>query len=271
MTFDVDEYLDRIGWKAGREETAARPSTLEALMRAHVFAIPFENLDPVSGRVPSLALDDVAAKLVSSGRGGYCFEHATLFAAVLRELGFQVSLHAARVVLGAQEGAVRPRSHGILFVHFANEPVPFVADVGFGAPGALLAPVPLIAGIELYDEPRRHRLVRGGQDTDALPTWTLQALTEGEWVSQYMFTEETFQPVDYEVANWYVATFPRSPFKLAPYIQHTNSERHLELSGRTLTERRVDGTRDVREIEDDDELKRLLRNDFGIDVPPYFG
>lgn len=269
MTFDVDAYLARIGCKPGRENYPATRATLAALMRAHIYAIPFENLDPVSGRTPSLDLDDLAAKLVTGGRGGYCYEHNLLFAAVLGELGYTVTMHTGRALYGMQPGTVRPRTHTMLLVHFDDEPQPYLIDVGFGTVGCLLEPMPLVKDVEMHDEPRRHRLLRE-DGPNPLPTWTLQAHTDGEWVSQYLFTEERFLPLDYQVANWYIATFPRSPFKLAPFIQHNSPERHLLLAGSTLTERRLDGTHTVREIEDHAELVRLLRTDFEIDVPPYF-
>lgn len=54
MTFDVDAYLARIGCKPGREDYPATRATLAALMRAHIYAIPFENLDPsVDGHLRS--------------------------------------------------------------------------------------------------------------------------------------------------------------------------------------------------------------------------
>lgn len=269
MTFDVDDYLARIGRTETRAQTPATPRTLAALMRAHLFAIPFENLDPLAGQVPSLGLDDLAAKLVTGGRGGYCYEHNTLFAAVLRELGFDVTLLAGRVLAGVRAGAVRPRSHMLLSVHFPDEPAPYLADVGFGASGALLEPVPLVADVELDDAPRRHRLLRE-DGRGPLPWWTLQSSADGGWASLYTFTEEPFQAADFRMFNWYVATYPGSPFRTAPYVQRTGAERHLELSGTTLTERRVDGTRTVRELADPDELVRVLRTEFDIDVPARF-
>ena len=45
--------------------------------------IPFENLDVLLGRPIRIDLASIQAKLVAASRGGYCFEHARLFAAVL--------------------------------------------------------------------------------------------------------------------------------------------------------------------------------------------
>ncbi|HEX5121746.1 MAG TPA: arylamine N-acetyltransferase, partial [Rhodanobacteraceae bacterium] len=91
---DLDAYLARIGWTGGREPTFA---TLAGILRAHVRTIPFENLDVLLGRAIDLDLRALQRKLVHARRGGYCFEHATLFAAVLEALGFAPLRHSARV------------------------------------------------------------------------------------------------------------------------------------------------------------------------------
>jgi arylamine N-acetyltransferase len=62
---DLDAYL-------GRVDLEGRPN-LARLHRAHVTAVPFENLDPRRGIPISLEPDDLERKLVSHRRGGYCF------------------------------------------------------------------------------------------------------------------------------------------------------------------------------------------------------
>ncbi|MFD0368187.1 arylamine N-acetyltransferase [Streptomyces sp. NPDC127114] len=265
MTIDLDAYFARIGWTGERRPTR---DVLTSVHRAHITGIPFENLDPVLGSAPSLALPDLEAKLVHGTRGGYCYEHNTLLAAVLRALGFEVTLLTARVLVGARPGDVRPRTHMLMLTEVPGEPVPYVTDVGFGSIGALLEPIPLTAGTEAYDTPRRHRLVRAHQD-GPLETWTLQAHgaeTDG-WDDQYAFTVEPFERPDYEVINWYIATHPRSPFARAVYAQRTTDDTHLSLAGRTLTETAADGTRKERELADADEVLAVLRADFGILLP----
>jgi N-hydroxyarylamine O-acetyltransferase len=275
VTFDVGVYLDRIGCR----ERATAPTTRETLavlMRAHVQTIPFENLDPVGGRAPSLDLDDIAAKLVVHGRrGGYCYEHNTLFAAVLRALGFDVTLHAARVMVGVREGAaLRPRSHMLLSVRLSGEPAPYLADVGLGSVGALLEPIPLVPDATLDDAPRRHRLVcsqTGAQTAaQAAPQWLLQAQDGEGWANQYLFTLEPFLPQDFQVYNWYLSTYPSSPFHIAAFVQRTFPDRHLALNGSTLTETGADGKELVRELTGRDEVAAVLRDEFGIDVPAHF-
>ncbi|MGP3690110.1 arylamine N-acetyltransferase family protein [Streptomyces sp. IBSNAI002] len=259
---DLDAYLARTGWTGERRADAA---TLRSLHLAHMYGIPFENLEPLGGSAPSLALPDLEAKLVRGGRGGYCYEHNTLLAAVLEAFGFGVTRLAARVLLGAG-GAVRPRTHMLLLVDVPGEPGPYVADVGFGAGGALLEPVPLVADTEFRDATRRHRLVHRPH-RGPLELWVLQAYEDDAWRDQYAFTLEPFEAPDFEVVNWHIATNPRSPFSHLLYVQRTTPDAHLALSGRHLVETRTDGSRKERELTGHDEIVRVLTDDFGIAVP----
>ncbi|MGW0645304.1 arylamine N-acetyltransferase family protein [Streptomyces badius] len=260
MTLDLDAYFARIGWTGKPLPTL---EVLRSLHRAHLSGIPFENLDAVLGSAPSLALDDLEAKLVRSERGGYCYEHNTLFSTVLRQLGFPVTLLVARVVLGAAPGDIRPRTHMLMKVDVEGEPHPYLADVGFGATGALMEPIPLVKDAELFDGPRHHRLVHIAHD-GPLPMWELQAEKGGAWEAQYAFTLEPFEAPDYEVINWHIATHPRSPFRQAVYAQRTRPDSHLLLAGLDLVETADDGTVEERTLKDGDEALRVLADDFGI-------
>ncbi|MFJ2398111.1 arylamine N-acetyltransferase [Streptomyces sp. NPDC087843] len=263
--FDLDAYLERIGWEGGRRADLA---TLRGVHLAHALSLPFENLEPLSGTAPSLDPADLMAKLVRGRRGGYCYEHNTLLRLALEGLGLTVSGLAGRVVLGAQSVESRPRTHMMLRVTVPGEPQSYLADVGFGAGGALLEPVPLATGEEHDGAGRRHRFVLLPHD-GPLELWALQAYDRDarDWVSQYAFTLEPFAPSDFEVFNWHVATNPRSPFTRRPYLQRTTPERHLALDGAALVETRADGTVSERELTDEAQARRVVEEEFGIVVP----
>ena len=61
---DFDAYAERIG--------VGGNSSLADLHRAHVMAIPFENLDPHRGVPIALEPEALEHKLVTARRGGYC-------------------------------------------------------------------------------------------------------------------------------------------------------------------------------------------------------
>jgi N-hydroxyarylamine O-acetyltransferase len=82
---DFDAYLRRTGL-----DPADKPAW-QAVHRAHVTTIPFENLDPHRGIPVSLEQADLERKLVASRRGGYCFEHNLLLASALAHMASRSS------------------------------------------------------------------------------------------------------------------------------------------------------------------------------------
>ena len=103
MTYrpDLAAYLARIGYAGPTPPTV---DTLHALSHAHVSTIPFENADVLLDRGIDLDPAAVEAKLVGAGRGGYCFEHNSLFLHVLTALGF-----AARPISAALRNTSKPQ------------------------------------------------------------------------------------------------------------------------------------------------------------------
>lgn len=197
---DFAAYLERVGLSAGE-----RP-TLQAIHRAHVTAIPFENLDPHRGIPVSLAQEDLERKLVHARRGGYCFEQNLLLASALEHLGLTVELMLARVRRGAPPGTVRPRSHLVLRVTDGGDRV-WHADVGLGL-GTLLDPIPFGPdGGAVYEQSGWSFRV-----LDEGPELVLQTIAEGSWCDVYAFPPQPVPRVDIETSNWWTSTNPQSPF-----------------------------------------------------------
>src|SRR4029453_11469883 len=80
---DLDAYLARVEVSGEPPSRAA----LDRLLEAHVRRFTFDNIDVLLEQHPGVGLDAVQSKFVGRGRGGYCFEHGTLFAAALERLG----------------------------------------------------------------------------------------------------------------------------------------------------------------------------------------
>ena len=140
---DVDAYLERIG--------APRPAapTLDALAElalAHLYSVPFENLDIAAGRRLSVELEAIHDKVVTRRRGGFCYELNGLFAGLLRELGYDVTLLAAEVPEPRDGGPRHDRAHLVLLVALDG---PRLVDVGWGE--AYRRPFALRAGNEHAD------------------------------------------------------------------------------------------------------------------------
>src|SRR3954454_5549364 len=107
---DIGKYFERIGWGGPSAPTTPGYATLAGILAAHMAAIPFENLDVLLGRGIRIDFEGLQNKLVTARRGGYCYEHSTVLAAVLEQMGFQPVRHLARVVMLAPR-TVAPRGH----------------------------------------------------------------------------------------------------------------------------------------------------------------
>src|SRR5579871_3807733 len=172
---DVRSYLARIDYSGSTTPSSA---TLRALHRAHLLTVPFENLDIAAKRQIVVDENVAAHKIVDLHRGGFCYELNGAFAALLRALGFRVTLRSARA---AREGG----GEGPEFDHLAlrvDFDEPWLADVGFGE--SFLEPLRLVAGKEQDDPAGLFRLVQFGERLQ------LERFTpDTNWRRQYSYEE----------------------------------------------------------------------------------
>jgi N-hydroxyarylamine O-acetyltransferase len=137
---------------------------------------------------------------------------------------------------------------------------PFLADVGFGGDGPI-HPLPLAEGSETWVGHAGHRLRREGD------LWVLQGNATGDWADLYAFTLEPHHPVDFEMANHFTSTHPRSPFVLNLTAQRSWPERRAILRNRDLV-RREGGTSTTTAIRGPEHLLEVLAGVFGLSFPP---
>jgi len=172
-------YLDRIAYSGGTEPSA---ETLRALHRAHMLAVPFENLDIQLGRPIVCAEESFLHKIVTERRGGFCYELNGAFAALLRALGFRVAMLSARVA-GADGRYGREFDHLTLRVvdtfvdarvdtrvNILRDVVPtgphstWLADVGFG--DSFIEPLLLQPDLAQSQNGRLYRVVESGSQSN---------------------------------------------------------------------------------------------------------
>lgn len=106
-------YLDRIGYDGPLDATM---ETLRALCRAHVRAVPFELLDGPDGIRPGIDVPSVFEKVVHRRHGGSCMEVNRLFAALLEDLGHQVTTLASHPWLPQDRAYTETADHMVLRV-----------------------------------------------------------------------------------------------------------------------------------------------------------
>src|SRR5207248_10925077 len=119
---DTKAYLERIGYR-GRIRPG--PDLLRELHRKHLLSIPFANLDIHLDRPIILSEKAFYDKIIREHRGGFCYELNGLFATLLDELGFKVSMLSARVA--RKGGGFSPKfDHMTLHVQLENPCIDYV-------------------------------------------------------------------------------------------------------------------------------------------------
>jgi N-hydroxyarylamine O-acetyltransferase len=246
-TVPVQSYLERIDHARPR---AATVEALRSLQRAHLRAVPFENLDIHLGHPIVLEIDAILAKVVDRRRGGFCYELNSAFAALLSSLGFEVSLLEARVYAGGDVGI--PFDHLCLLVTIDGQRL--LADVGFGA---------------FCDEPLGFD--ERGEQTDPAGTFQIADRPDG-WIDvsmngslSYRLSPRPRALADFEPGCTYHQTSPDSHFTQGTVCSLRTPDGRVTLSGTTLIET-VAGERRTTDLGAND-IGPILADRFGIALP----
>jgi N-hydroxyarylamine O-acetyltransferase len=247
---NLTAYLERIGFVG-----AARADfdTLRRLHRAHLGAVPFENLDVQLRRPLGLEVHSIFEKIVHRRRGGWCYEQNGLLGWALGQIGFDVERLSA-AVMRESAGDAQFGSHLCLLVRLER---PYFVDVGFG--GSLLEPLELRES-ERIDTPYRI---------------SLRPIEDGYW----RFVEQAhgapfsfdFKPTRADESVLarrcsFLQTDAASPFIQNMVVQRRLGATHVSLRGRVLTPAYAEHA-DKMLLNSANELVGALRDTFGLDVP----
>jgi N-hydroxyarylamine O-acetyltransferase len=227
--FQLESYLKRIGYAGSLDRNA---ETLTKLMRAQLFSVAFENLDVQAGKIVSLVPEQIVDKIVGQGRGGYCYEVNGLFAMALQALGFSYKFIACRPMFYPVR---RPKTHMVLLVEADGDQ--WICDLGFGSYG-IRAPIALSA----LEQVQQQDFDQFRLTTEESGAYVVQAMVDGQWLSQFGFEPYASEWVDFMPANYLNSTHPDTIFvqKLL-VIKHHEQGRDI-LLGDQLKQIRADGT-----------------------------
>ncbi len=221
-TTAYQDYLRRMGFPAPLDALEPTLPTLQALHRAHMLTVPFEDLSIHLGEPIILEEEALFEKIVRRRRGGFCYELNGLFAALLRHIGFQVTLLSAGVA--HRDGGFGPEfDHMTLLVHQLSG-ADWLADVGFG--DSFVLPLRFEEGLEQDGgEGRRYRLAQAGN------YWMMQQFSGETWEAQYRFTLQPHVLSDYNEMCRHQATSPESHFVQNRVCSLATPEGRVTLSG----------------------------------------
>ena len=251
---NIDAYLERVRYTP---KTSLDKETLFGLHKAHTLNIPFENFDVYFHRSVNLDPSHLFNKIVTRGRGGYCFEMNGLFSAVLEALGFKVRPLLARVYINLKK-QFSAKTHQVLVVEASGER--WLADVGFGKDG-LIEPLLLDSREE---QPQYSRTFRLNHDPGGGYTLDFQA-PDTPYCRQYAFNLEACSKADYLMSNYFTSTHPDSPFVNHLMCTMPNPEGRISLTDEHLKIDSPSGTK-VIPVRGEADFQKKLMTHFRIDL-----
>lgn len=245
---DATAYLSRIRYTGPVEPSI---ETLRQLHRRHMETVPFENLDIALKRPIDVEEDASIAKIVERHRGGFCYELNGAFAALLRALGFRVTLLSARVA--RQDG-----SYGAEFDHLAlrvDLDEAWLADVGFG--DGFVEPLLMKTDLEQQQDVGAFRIV-------AEAAFLLQRQQpDGHWKPEFAFTLTPHRLADFRDRCRYHQTSPESSFTQKRICSRLTPDGRITLSELNLIVTK-DGKREERLLVSEDDWRAALQQHFEI-------
>jgi N-hydroxyarylamine O-acetyltransferase len=253
--FDRIAWFQRIGYSG---PTAPTLDTLNGLIFAHAHSISYETLDIMLGRFPALDVQSLHKKMITAGRGGYCFEQNMLFRAGLRSLGYKITSLQGRVVRGLAIDAPRPAIHMLLKIALPGGS--YLADVGFGN----LAPTCALLLEPNIEQETPHELMRF---IDIDGELTLQARLKDGWHHIYRVIPYPRLDGEYDITNWYTATHPETPYQGNIIAAKPGPKRtRITMYNARVTIRDPDGRAERRWLTTKQEFHDVLRGEFGLNL-----
>jgi arylamine N-acetyltransferase len=256
----AEAYLARLG---ARDVGPPSAEALAALQARHLESVVFENLEIQRGRPTTVDYAESAERIVTGGRGGYCFHLNGAFGLLLEALGYDVSRRRGTVQPSPDEAPRRLLNHLVVLVHgLPTDEHPegtWWAEVGFG--DGSVRPLALCAGTARHDphttyELRPSPIYAGG--------WRL---VQRAGDSTDLIDIDTGEPQAGELAAAHerLSTSPESGFVRTATFQRRRGGGLDVMRARTLS--RVEGgaTR-TRVLADEGEWFGTLADVFGMDL-----
>ncbi len=201
-------FFERIGYVKPYEPTLAELATLQ---RRFLLAIPFENLDIHQGKPIDLSPEAIFTKIVDKHRGGICYETNMLFHDVLKEMGYHVTMIAAKNIYPGRP-LKGPYDHMALMVLINGKH--YLVDVGSGR--TLGDPIPIISDYTTKAEGYYYRITLYDDKHYALMSLSDQKVTKPgdsppSWRPRYIFTTNPQRRTHFYKPCHYVESSAASP------------------------------------------------------------
>jgi hypothetical protein len=255
----VGSYLTYLGFDDRPPPTL---DSLTELHRRHLASIPYENLEIMLGRPPSVEPLDSLERVARVGRAGYCFHQNGALELVLADLGYAVSRRAGAVWDSDEERRARALNHLVLVVSGlpteANPGGDWWPDVGLG--DAIAEPLPLVGG-DYEQGGFRYSIGEVGEDG-----WSFLADPQGSFVGCEVGPAPTLAEV--AACHAKLSTPPDGHFTRTFVVQRRMAGRpgHVDVVRGCLATRITPGDKAETELTSYDDWRAAIADGCGLSL-----
>ncbi|MFK4010406.1 arylamine N-acetyltransferase family protein [Bacillus cereus] len=253
MTSLQDQLFTRLNLKKRNDVTFEE---LPTILFSFAHTIPFENLDVIARNTNQISLENLRKKILTSSRGGLCYELNTLFYYFLRDCGYDVQLALGTVYKNDINAWALEDGHITIILTYDN--VQYVIDIGI-ASLVPLVPVPF-TGESVSSKNGSYRVRR--KDTNK-GNYVLERIdAAGEWKVCHAFYKHIIDEIVVNDVQRRVIEDEKSIFNKGPIAVKLTNSGHISLTNTSLTEI-IHGEKTKREITED-QYKEFLYTLFAI-------
>ena len=249
----LEAYLSRLQYQG---TTNNNLETLKKLHKAHVHAVPFENLNIHHKIWIELDTAKIYHKIVENNRGGFCYEVNGLLYEALQQMDFRCYFISCSVFNHLTQEYMPYFGHVAIIVE--NEDALWLTDVGFGS--SFPKPLKVIYNVLQIQQGIQYKLTPIN-DTEIL----LERSEDGiEFLKMYKFTLTPRKLSDFKPMCEYHQTSPHSPFTQRKIcsIATPNGRVTLTTQALIITE---NGKKTEMPIANEEEFQQKLLEYFGLD------
>ncbi|WP_088344331.1 arylamine N-acetyltransferase family protein [Bacillus cereus] len=253
MTSLQDQLFTRLNLKKRNDVTFEE---LPTILFSFAHTIPFENLDVIARNTNQISLENLREKILTSSRGGLCYELNTLFYYFLRDCGYDVQRALGTVYKNDINTWALEDGHITIILTYDN--VQYLIDVGI-ASLVPLVPVPFTGeSVSSKNGSYRVRL----KDTNK-GNYVLERIdAAGEWKVCHAFYKHIIDEIVVNDVQRRVIEDEKSIFNKGPIAVKLTNSGHISLTNTSLTEI-IHGEKTKREITED-QYKEFLYTLFAI-------
>ena len=174
---NVQEYLERIGCADCLKSSTPNLADLTRLVRGNLAQFPFENFDMHMGEYRKFSLEDAYDRLINRKLGGFCIQLNGLFAWLLNELKYDVTLHPAYIFNHFLKRYSRLPIHIVLIVRLDGH----LFYVDLGTTRLVNQPIEINVGVEQLTQLGIFKFISAQDDPDYVVLHRAKPKTQ-EWV-----------------------------------------------------------------------------------------